>query len=275
VRALTAVVLALAAGIARAQPAETPLVALRPAVIEAGTEPVTLELVVTGAPPASGFSAELHYDDAAIALTSIELGDWPGSTGRPVQPLGPNLDRPGRAVLGALMAGDEPAPEGDGVLARLGIAGLSAGSTTIEVASALVVSAGSSPEPITARAAGSEVIVTALDDGAAERARAAATDLAARPRAPLADDFMTAVAAEATRDAEPPGAAPAPRLATYTPAGEPGIGDGASSEAGGTAEPGAAGDAAPPAPVPRRTGLALAAALAVAVAALWAASRRA
>lgn len=214
--------LVLAAGLkprtsAMAQ-AEAPVFALEPNQIVLGAEPVRVELTVVGAPASTGFSVDVLFDSKQVAVTGVVLGDWPGSTGRPVQPLGPNLDQPGRLVLGALMVGDAPAPEGDGVLAVLTLSGLADGTSKLTLSNALLVRVGENSEPLPALTEDAAVIAAGVPAAAAAAAVAAASALAAAPNAGLVPDFVDAVSAQATNNAPQFGAAVPTAVASFTPA---------------------------------------------------------
>jgi len=219
--AVLAVTSAVAGGWGRptrlaAQEQPSPVFALVPAHIELGAVPVRVQLTVAGAPASSGFSVDVLFDPMQVAVTGIDLGDWAGSTGRPVQPLGPSLNQPGRLVLGALMVGDAPAPEGDGVLAVLTLAGLAHGTSNLTLSKALLVrSEGSQPLPALAQQAA--VVVSDVPQAAATAAVAAAATLAAAPHAGLVPDFVRAVEAEATQGAPGLGATVATAVASFTP----------------------------------------------------------
>ncbi len=202
-------------------PPNQPVFAIVPASIELGAIPVRVELTVTGAPPSTGFSVDVLFDPGQVAVTGIELGEWAGSTGRPVQPLGPNLDEPGRLVLGALMVGEAPAPEGDGVLAVLTLAGVGSGTSNLTLAKPLLVRVGAGSEPVAAIGEGAEVVVADVPQAAATLAVAAAATLAAAPVAGLVPGFVAAVEAEATSGAPRLGTVVATALATFTPGAVP------------------------------------------------------
>jgi hypothetical protein len=191
--------------------------ALEPERVQLGGEPVRVELTVTGAPPTGGFSVDILFDPAVVAVTGVTLGDWPGSTGRAVQPLGPNPDHPGRATLGALMVGEGAAPEGDGVLAVLMLTGLAEGTTDITLNKATLVGTDRNAPPVMARTRNAVAVVAAVSADAVSTAAAAATALASAPRTGLVPAFVAEVEAEATRDAPALGSVVAPARATFTP----------------------------------------------------------
>jgi hypothetical protein len=215
-----------------AQPKAEPRLRLVPPSVDVVEGQVVVDLTLTDAPTSSGFSADLLFDGDRLAVVGVALGPWPGSTGRAVQPLGPTLG-PGRLALGALMVGEQPGPDGAGVLATITFAPLDDGAVRIEIENPTLVGADGSVIPVTAEGADVAITQPPSEEGVAHTA-ATATALAAAPRSGLVGDFVAAVEAQATA-AAPGRAVPArTSIATFTPIR--GGGDPSGSQAsGGTA----------------------------------------
>jgi hypothetical protein len=195
------------------------VVALSPASSDVGTQPVTITLVVTGAPETVGFQADLLYDDAVVVVTRVELGSWIAGGGRVVQTLGPNMDTPGRVVLGALTAGEAAPASGDGVLARFVLAPHAAGTSDLKLTNVTLLGTGQdtfNPEAL----GGAVRIAEAPDPTTAAAALDRAATVAAVPVATMAEEFAAAVNQEATREAPTRVAAEATAVVTGTATGE-------------------------------------------------------
>jgi hypothetical protein len=242
--------------------ASVPVIALEPADIALVGDTATVQIVVRGAPPTTGFQAELTYDPELVAIVNATLGEFLPGSGRAVQPLGPNLDTPGRVVLGAISAGADPAPpSGDGVLARLDIAPIGDGEGSLEIVAASLVDASNQVVSVQVESAALHVTGAVPEKSGTEYAGRAAT-LAAAPPATVASEYLRGVQADA-------GATSTARAAGGEAAAE--IGEAATGvTASGT--PVASPESAPPSGSPLWW---LAAILVVVIAGgLWALSRR-
>jgi hypothetical protein len=66
------------------------------------------------------FQLELHYNAAVVQAVSVQAGRWLSSTGRAVIELPPVIDNgAGIVTLGAASTGDQPGPNGSGILATV------------------------------------------------------------------------------------------------------------------------------------------------------------
>lgn len=184
-----------------ASPSKGPTLRFEPPSLALEAEAATVDLVVAGAQATTGFQSDILFDATVVAVTGVELGPWIGSTGRPVQPLGPNLEIPGRLVVGAVTAGDMPAPTGDGVLVRITIAAVAPGESDLILANASLIGADLAPVSPGLEQGRVSVLLGDGANGTGGTSVAAAQTVAAEPRATLAQDFVTAVAADATREA--------------------------------------------------------------------------
>jgi len=80
----------------------------------------TVTLMVRNVQNLGSFDLQLRFDPSIAAAQSAELGDFLASTGRDVSPVGPVIDnQAGTLTFGAFSVGDEPGPDGDGVLATV------------------------------------------------------------------------------------------------------------------------------------------------------------
>lgn len=80
----------------------------------------TVTLMVRNVQDLGSFDQQLRFDPSIAAAQSAQLGDFLSSTGRDVSPVGPVIDnQAGTLTYGAFSVGDEPGPDGDGVLATV------------------------------------------------------------------------------------------------------------------------------------------------------------
>lgn len=103
------------------------------------TVPVTIEIhdvVNLGA-----FQFDLTFDPAIVQVDSVTLGDFPASTGRSVNPLGPK-SQAGKVVYGAFSFGDAAGPDGSGTLATVILQARGGGQTPLGLANVQVIDIG-------------------------------------------------------------------------------------------------------------------------------------
>ncbi|MBC7236142.1 MAG: hypothetical protein H5T69_09885 [Chloroflexi bacterium] len=83
-------------------------------------ETFTVTVEVADAVDLGAFSFEIAFNPEVIEALGVELGDFLGSTGRQVVPVGPEIDNEaGLLAYGAASFGDEQGPNGDGTLAHV------------------------------------------------------------------------------------------------------------------------------------------------------------
>ncbi|MBM3190853.1 MAG: hypothetical protein FJZ90_19305, partial [Chloroflexi bacterium] len=82
-----------------------------------------------------GFAFDLYYDARVLSVieTSVALGDFLGSTGRTVFPLGPQFSE-GLVRFGGGSLGDAAGPDGSGVLARMRFEAVTPGKSALALA---------------------------------------------------------------------------------------------------------------------------------------------
>jgi PKD repeat protein len=83
--------------------------------------PVTLAVAISNVTNLGSFQFTLNYDPSIVTVQAVTLGEFPGSTGRTFNPLGPAIDNVnGTATFGASSLGDTPpGANGAGNLAYL------------------------------------------------------------------------------------------------------------------------------------------------------------
>ena len=83
------------------------------------------------------FEFKLKYDGSIVKIlqpTDVQLGDFLGSTGRTVVPTGPDIDNDaGEMTYGAFTFGEDPGPDGNGVLATIIFTAQSEGSSALDL----------------------------------------------------------------------------------------------------------------------------------------------
>ena len=96
-----------------------PLVHIEPAVSSPLPGDVfTVTIAVENMQDLGSFELEVTYAAGVVQVEDVVLGDFPGSTGRQVTPLGPEIDNEaGLMHFGAFSFGEEPGPTGSGPLA--------------------------------------------------------------------------------------------------------------------------------------------------------------
>ncbi len=68
----------------------------------------------------ASFEADVAFDASRLQLEEVIFGNWLGSTGRQIIPLGPTIDNAtGSVSLGAVSFGSQPGVDGAGILATL------------------------------------------------------------------------------------------------------------------------------------------------------------
>jgi hypothetical protein len=81
----------------------------------------TFTVMIDDASDLGAFEFELFYIPAIVTVEDVTVGEFLGSTGRAVIPLGPRIDnQAGRTIFGAFTLGLQPVPSGAGVRYRGG-----------------------------------------------------------------------------------------------------------------------------------------------------------
>ncbi len=134
--------------LAWSNPEGEPAVRLEPATIQAdaGT-PIEVDVVIQNVSNLGAFQFDLTYDPAIVQVDSIALGEFPGSTGRNVSPLGPRTDA-GKAVYGAFSFGDAAGPDGSGPLATVTLRAQAPGQTPLGLQNVQAIDVGGSHIPV-------------------------------------------------------------------------------------------------------------------------------
>jgi hypothetical protein len=116
--------------------------------VEAG-QTLTVQVVLDGAGNAGGFEFELGYDPDVVRVAHVALGDFLGTTGRDVHPLGPAINaEAGRLRLGGFSLGDEPGATGPGILAQVTYVAERDGDPGLALYEAQVMTVGGGPQSV-------------------------------------------------------------------------------------------------------------------------------
>ncbi|MFQ6058289.1 MAG: cohesin domain-containing protein [Anaerolineae bacterium] len=96
-----------------------PLVHIEPAVSSPlPGDTFTVTIAIDNVQDLGNFELEMTYYTSVVHVEDVALGDFLGSTGRQVTPLGPEIDNEtGLMRFGAFSVGEEPGPTGSGALA--------------------------------------------------------------------------------------------------------------------------------------------------------------
>ncbi|MFQ5855699.1 MAG: cohesin domain-containing protein [Anaerolineae bacterium] len=144
---LAFVALAMSISLAWSQ-SQKPAVRIQPASLQVSagnTFQLTVEIhdvVNLGA-----FQFDLTYDSTIVQVDSIALGDFPGRTGRSVNPLGPRIEA-GKAVYGAFSFGDTAGPDGSGPLGIVTLQAQAEGQTPVGLQNVQVIDVGGTHIPV-------------------------------------------------------------------------------------------------------------------------------
>ncbi|MGD2146866.1 MAG: cohesin domain-containing protein [Anaerolineae bacterium] len=125
-------------------------VRVEPAQVEVlPNEAFQVQVVVEGISDLGGFEFELAYDPTVLEVKDVAFGDFLGTTGRSVIPVGPALDdEEGMVAIGAATFGEQPGPSGAGVLATISYVARRAGSSELRLQNAVVLDSSASLTPI-------------------------------------------------------------------------------------------------------------------------------
>ena len=117
-----------------------------------------VQVVIEEASDLGAFQLDLTYDSSILQVTEAVLGDFLGSTGRSMVPIGPEVnDAQGRVTFGAISFGSGPGPSGTGVLAAITCIAHGEGSTALELREVQVLDTAVSVQWVTVE--GGQVVV--------------------------------------------------------------------------------------------------------------------
>ncbi len=169
-------------------------------------ETFVVQVIIEEAGDLGAFQFDLTYDSSILEVTEAVLGDFLGSTGRSVAPIGPEVnDAQGRVTLGAFSFGSGPGPSGTGVLAAITCIAQGEGSTALGLQQVRVLDTAPSPGVQWATVEDGQVMV---------RGAAAPTPSATATPGPAATATLEPVA---TATPEPVATATPGPVATATP----------------------------------------------------------
>ena len=114
-----------------------------------------IDIIVENAPGVSAFEFKILYDSNVVSIkqpTDVILGPFLGSTGRIVFPIGPDIREdliPAEVTFGAAsLAGPNPLPTGDGVLASIVFTGVDVGTTSLDLTNVKLLDADAEKIPV-------------------------------------------------------------------------------------------------------------------------------
>ena len=111
-------------------------------------ESFNVSVMIDEASDLSGFEFSLLYITTIVTVDNVTVGDFLGSTGRTVSPVGPTIDnQAGRVSFGAWTLGSAPGPNGTGVLAIVTLTTQGVGISPLDLQDVMVLdTAGGSQE---------------------------------------------------------------------------------------------------------------------------------
>lgn len=108
-------------------------------IVTAG-ETFTVSVMIDDATDLGAFQSTLLYAPAIVTLVDVTVGEFLGSTGRAVIPLGPRIDnQAGRIVFGAWTLGLQPGPSGAGMLTTVSLTAQGEGESLLDLQDVQVV----------------------------------------------------------------------------------------------------------------------------------------
>ncbi|MBM4465257.1 MAG: hypothetical protein FJ014_06880 [Chloroflexi bacterium] len=121
-------------------------------------ETFVVQVVIEEAGDLGAFQFDLAYDSSILQVTEAALGDFLGSTGRSVVPIGPEVNNAERRVtFGAISFGSGSGPSGTGVLATITCIAQGEGSATLGLRQVQVLNTAASVQRVTVD--GGQVVV--------------------------------------------------------------------------------------------------------------------
>ncbi len=102
--------------------------------VQQGSGPFTVTVAIDNVTNLGGFEFELAYNPAVVHVRDIHLGPFLGSSGRQVQPLGPEIDNQrGWAHFGGMSTGNAPGATGSGKLALITLLPRAEGESVLDL----------------------------------------------------------------------------------------------------------------------------------------------
>ena len=102
--------------------------------IVAAGETFTVSVMIDEASDLGAFESTLLYAPAIVMVVDVTVGEFLGSTGRAVIPLGPDIDnQAGRTTFGAWTLGLQPGPNGAGVVVTVSLTAQGEGESPLDL----------------------------------------------------------------------------------------------------------------------------------------------
>ena len=113
-------------------------------------EAFTVSVMIDNADDLGGFEFDLTYNGTIVAVDSVTLGDFLGSTGRTVGSVGPIIDnQAGRVSFGAWSLPGAPGPNGTGELATISLTAQGEGESPLDLQDVQVLDTAIEPQEST------------------------------------------------------------------------------------------------------------------------------
>jgi len=101
--------------------------------------PFTVNIYTVNVNDLGGFEMNVGFDPTIVQAQDVTIGDFLGSTGRTVVPLGPAIDNDaGTIYFGAATTGDTAGPDGQGILATITFTPIASGHTRLALSDVLL-----------------------------------------------------------------------------------------------------------------------------------------
>lgn len=121
-------------------------------------ESFAVQVMIEEANDLGAFQFDLTYDPSILQVEEATLGDFLGSTGRSMVPVGPEVDNAkGRVTFGAISFGSGPGPSGVGVLATIAFVAQGEGSSAVELREVQILDTAANAQGVTAE--GGRIVV--------------------------------------------------------------------------------------------------------------------
>jgi len=101
-------------------------------------ETFDISVMIEEAGDLGGFEFTLFFVSTTLTVDSVTVGDFVGSTGRSVIPVGPTIQA-GKVSLGVATVGSAPGPSGTGVLATITLTAQGSGQSPLDLQNVLVL----------------------------------------------------------------------------------------------------------------------------------------